>query len=275
MIMFENILTCPVCGEPLKIEEKRAFCGKNHSFDKAKEGYFYLITKQGYSLSGDSAESVRARREFLNSGYYEVLARALVETVEKYGKDAKILTDACCGEGYYSGYIKKNSASELSVTGFDLSKSAVKLAAKAYPENLFYTANISAIPQADSSADIMLHSFAPVHNGEFSRVLKNGGYLIDVIPAKRHLWQLKEVLYERPYENDEKSSVEEPFRLVESITASETVTLDKNGVKNVLFMTPYAYKTAESAEKKLLELDSLTTEVGFVINVYKNTKDAF
>lgn len=273
--MFENILVCPVCGELLKIEEKRAFCAKNHSFDKAKEGYFYLITKQGYSLSGDSAESVRARREFLNSGYYEVLARALVETVEKYGKNAKVLTDACCGEGYYSGYIKKNLSFELAVTGFDLSKAAVKLAAKAYPENLFYTANISAVPQADSSADIMLHSFAPVHNGEFSRVLKKGGFLIDVIPSKRHLWQLKEVLYEKPYENDEKSSVEEPFRPVESITASETVTLDKNGVKNVLFMTPYAYKTAESAEKKLLELESLTTEVGFVINIYENAKDVF
>ena len=42
---------------------------------------------------------------------------------------------------------------------------------------------------------------------------------------------MKEVLYESPYENDEKSSVEEPFRLVESITVTDTVTLDKNGVK--------------------------------------------
>ena len=273
--MDKNILICPVCGESLFWEEKRVFCSKGHSFDKAKEGYFYLITKQGYSLSGDSAESVRARREFLNSGYYSVLARALVEAVEKYGKNNGVLTDACCGEGYYSGYIKKNTSLDLSVSGFDLSKAAVKLAAKAYPEGLFYAANISAIPQKTSSADILLHSFAPVHNGEFSRILKKDGVLIDVIPSKRHLWQLKEVLYEKPYENDEKSTVGEPFRLVESITVSETVTLDKNGVKNVLFMTPYAYKTAETAEKKLLELDSLTTEVGFVINIYKNAKDAF
>lgn len=273
--MDKNILICPVCGELLSWEEKRIFCSKGHSFDKAKEGYFYLITKQGYSLSGDSAESVRARREFLNSGYYAVLAEALVETVEKYGKNSDVLTDACCGEGYYSGFIKKNSTVDLAVTGFDLSKAAVKLAAKAYPESLFYTANISSIPQQTSSADIMLHSFAPVHNEEFSRVLKKDGVLIDVIPSKRHLWQLKEVLYEKPYENDEKSSVGEPFRLIESITATKTVTLDKNGVKNVLFMTPYAYKTAETAEKKLLELDSLTTEVGFVVNVYKNAKDAF
>ena len=273
--MIENILICPVCGEALTIEEKRTFCSKGHSFDKAKEGYFYLITKQGYSLSGDSAESVKARREFLNAGYYDVLAKALVETVKKYGKNQDVLTDACCGEGYYSGYIEKNIPFELKITGFDLSKAAVRLAAKAYPDSLFYTANISSIPQADSSADLMLHSFAPVHNGEFSRVLKKGGYLIDVIPAKRHLWQLKEVLYEKPYENDEKSSVEEPFRLVENVTVTDTVTLDKNGVKNVLFMTPYAYKTSEAAEKRLLALDELTTEVGFAINVYENVKDAF
>jgi len=274
-MMTENLLICPVCRETLLWEDKRIFCSKGHSFDKAKEGYFYLITKQGYSLSGDSAESVRARREFLNSGYYSVLAKSLVESVEKYGKKQDVLTDACCGEGYYSGCIKKNSSLELTVTGFDLSKSAVKLAAKAYPENLFYTANISSIPQKTSSADILLHSFAPVHNEEFSRILKKDGLLIDVIPSKRHLWQLKEVLYEKPYENDEKSSVGEPFRQIESIIVTDTVVLDKNGVKNVLFMTPYAYKTAETAEKKLLELDSLTTEIGFVINIYRNTKDAF
>lgn len=273
--MNKRLLICPVCGETLLWEEKRVLCSKGHSFDKAKEGYFYLITKQGYSLSGDSAESVRARREFLNSGYYSVLAKALVETVEKYGKNNDVLTDACCGEGYYSGYIKKNTSLELTVAGFDLSKAAVRLASKAYPESLFYTANISSIPQKTSSTDVMLHSFAPVHIGEFSRVLKKEGILIDVIPSKRHLWQLKEVLYEEPYENDEKSSVGEPFRLIESITVTESVTLDKNGVKNVLFMTPYAYKTSETAEKKLLELDSLTTEVGFVVNVYQNAKDAF
>ena len=98
--MDKNILICPVCGELLSWEEKRIFCSKGHSFDKAKEGYFYLITKQGYSLSGDSAESVRARRAFLNSGYYSVLAETLVETVEKYGENSDVLTDACCGEGY-------------------------------------------------------------------------------------------------------------------------------------------------------------------------------
>lgn len=273
--MIENILICPVCGKFLKWEEKRIYCESGHSFDMAKEGYYYLITKQGYSLSGDSAESVRARREFLNSGYYELLAKTLVDIVENYGKSGNILTDACCGEGYYSGYICKNSSVEVKVFGFDLSKAAVRLAAKAYPENVFFTANISAIPQASSSADIMLHSFAPVHNPEFSRVLKKDGILIDVIPSKRHLWQLKEVLYEKPYENDEKSTVAEPFSLIESINVSASVVLDKNGIKNVLFMTPYAYRTSEDAEKRLLELDELKTEIGFTVNVYKNSKDVF
>ena len=273
--MIENILICPVCGKFLKWEEKRVYCESGHSFDMAKEGYYYLITKQGYSVSGDSAESVRARREFLNSGYYEVLAKKLVEIVENYGKNGDILTDACCGEGYYSGYISKNSSVKVNVFGFDLSKAAVRLAAKAYSENVFFTANISAIPQASSSSDIMLHSFAPVHNSEFSRVLKKNGILIDVIPSKRHLWQLKEVLYAEPYENDEESSVGDPFTLIESVNALDSVTLDKNGIKNVLFMTPYAYKTSEEAEKRLLALDELETEIGFTVNVYKNTKGDF
>ena len=49
----------------------------------------------------------------------------------------------------------------------------------------------------------------------------------------------------------------------------------KNGIKNVLFMTPYAYKTSEEAEKRLLALDELETEIGFTVNVYRNTKGDF
>lgn len=266
-----SALVCPVCGGELEITDKRAFCAAGHSFDRAKEGYFYLITRAGYSLSGDSPEAVMARRDFLMSGCYASLAEALLGLGKKYGKSGMLLTDTCCGEGYYSGYIKNHAEFPFSVTGFDLSKTAVRLAAKAYPENLYYTANISAIPQKDTSADILLHSFAPVHNAEFARILKPSGVFIDVIPAKRHLWELKKVLYEKPYENDEKSSVGEPFVLTESIRTTDTVTLDESGIKNVLYMTPYAYKTPKEAISRLLSLKTLKTETGFVINVYGKT----
>lgn len=273
--MHEEVLICPVCKKIFKREESRIFCENGHSFDRAREGYYYLVSKQGYSRSGDSVESIRSRREFLSAGYYEILAKAVADIVEEYSNQGDLLTDACCGEGYYSGYIYEKLSGKLRITGFDLSKAAIKLAAKSYPNSLFYVSNISSIPQLSGSADIILHSFAPVHNSEFSRILKNNGFLIDIIPAKRHLWQLKEILYETPYENDEKSVVDDPFDLTESRLVSDTIKLDKNSIKNVLFMTPYAYKTSEKSEKKLLSLDFLETKIEFKINVYKNLKCAF
>ncbi|MFR5118979.1 MAG: hypothetical protein ACLTD2_02990 [Ruminococcus sp.] len=46
-----------------------------------------------------------------------------------------------------------------------------------------------------------MHTFAPVSNDEYARVLKDGGKLVVVSPSPRHLFELKEVLYEKPYEN--------------------------------------------------------------------------
>ena len=35
-------------------------------------------------------------------------------------------------------------------------------------------------------------------------MLKSGGVMLYVVPAARHLMEMKEVLYDEPYENEEK-----------------------------------------------------------------------
>ena len=37
------MLICPVCGDPLVLEEKTWQCRKGHRFDMAKEGYVNLL----------------------------------------------------------------------------------------------------------------------------------------------------------------------------------------------------------------------------------------
>ena len=41
---------CPLCGEPLT-GDTALKCGRNHSFDRAKEGYWHLHTCYLASLS--------------------------------------------------------------------------------------------------------------------------------------------------------------------------------------------------------------------------------
>ena len=102
---------CPLCGEPLT-GDTALKCGRNHSFDRAKEGYWHLLPVQSMRTKapGDSKEMVAARRAFLNAGYYGIFGRALGELCLAYGASAGAdaplhLLDAGCGEGWYDRFI--------------------------------------------------------------------------------------------------------------------------------------------------------------------------
>ena len=133
---------CPLCGEPLT-GDTALKCGRNHSFDRAKEGYWHLLPVQSMRTKapGDSKEMVAARRAFLNAGYYGIFGRALGELCLAYGAaagaDAPLhLLDAGCGEGWYDRCIAQQFAKAgrpLQMAGFDIAKPAVRLAAKALP----------------------------------------------------------------------------------------------------------------------------------------------
>lgn len=64
------MLLCPVCHEPLVDDERGAACACGHRFDRAREGYLYLLRS---SKSGDSMgvpkSQARSRRDLLNRGY--------------------------------------------------------------------------------------------------------------------------------------------------------------------------------------------------------------
>lgn len=63
------MLLCPVCHEPLVDDERGAACAGGHRFDRAREGYLYLLrsSKSGDSM-GDPKSQARSRRDFLNRG---------------------------------------------------------------------------------------------------------------------------------------------------------------------------------------------------------------
>ena len=50
-----------------------------------------------------------------------------------------------------------------------------------------------------------MNLFAPLCAAEIFRVLKPGGVFLLGVPDRRHLWQLKQAVYEEPYENELKA----------------------------------------------------------------------
>lgn len=61
---------------------------------------------------------------------------------------------------------------------------------------------------------IVVSVFAPMATREFRRILKNNGILIRVIPLAKHLFGMKKILYENPYENEEEREIPEGFEVL-------------------------------------------------------------
>ena len=265
---------CPVCGRPLDKKEKAYVCPARHSFDIAAKGYVNLLpaNKKHSAAPGDDKGMVAARNSFLSAGYYSHLKEALEKLCLEYSGSRVQLLDCGCGEGYYTrGIYNALSAAGRNVTvrGIDISKDAVALAARRVKAGRFAVASSFHLPVADNTVDILINCFSPLAVKEFGRVLKKGGVFLYVVPAPRHLWQLKEALYETPYENPLKEENYEGFRLEKAVKAEKEIFIDNNrDINNLFRMTPYVYRSPRSAQEVLLKAENLAVNAHFIIYVY-------
>ncbi len=264
MELKPSLFCCPVCKDTLFIRPDGLRCFRGHHFDKAKQGYVNLLRSNSSGGHGDDKLMVAARSHFLNKDFYAPLRDAVTALV---GEGHTVL-DAGCGEGYYTaGMAEKNA-----VCGVDISKEALKVAARRVPQAQFAVASVSALPLADAGVDTVINIFAPDTNAEYLRVLQTGGRLITVQPCEEHLWELKAAVYDTPYKNPAPKTQRDGFRVVEQQTVDYTMTLDTAADIAALFqMTPYYYKTSRADQQKLASLTTLTTRVEFLITVYEKT----
>lgn len=265
------MLICPKCGEKLNIDGKSYVCSNRHCYDTAKSGYVNLLlaNQMNSALPGDNKLMVQARKSFLDKGYYEPLAKALCRTVSEYASEGCKILDAGCGEGYYTEKIAE-ACPDAEIVGIDISKNAADYAARRTKAVKFAVGSVFHLPVADESCDVLTTLFAPYCGEEFLRVLKKDGVMIMVIPAERHLWQLKCAVYDKPYLNEVKDFALQGFELVGNEAVSDEITMPCTEDITALFsMTPYYYKTGVEGQQRLEMLNALTTEIAFEILVYK------
>ena len=264
-----SIIICPVCGEELREDGRSLRCTRGHCFDRAREGYVNLISgthKKG-SLIGDNRDMALSRRAFLEKGYFDALLDELISIIKERALPCPRILDICCGEGYYSHKIRE--ALDCEMYGFDISKEMVRLAARRKNDCEYLVANLARIPVRDKSVDIAFHLFAPFHERAFSRIIKDGGTLITVVAGENHLFELKEILYDTPYKNDEKPPETESLIIKEKRKISRRIHLSSREDINALFeMTPYYYRTGDRDKAKLSAFDELEVTVDFCIFIY-------
>ena len=267
-----SLFVCPVCSGALSIHEKSYICQNRHSFDISREGYVNLLPagKANSAVPGDNKDMVTARTRFLETGSYDPFALGIADIVaDKIKSPHPIILDAGCGQGYYDRKIK-DKIPEADIFGIDISKFAVKYAASHNKDINYAVAGVYDMPVADDSADVILSIFSPIAEKEFCRVASKGAYLVIAVPGPRHLFGLKEILYEKPYENDIIATSYEGFDFCERVPIKSDLTLCDNALIMSLFaMTPYYWKTDEAGHKRLKNTDKLKSELEFDILIYK------
>ncbi len=274
-----NYLTCPVCGETLQKAERSYRCPKGHSFDLAASGYLHLLpsNKMHSKLPGDNKQMVTARRDFLRKGYYQPVSDKLnaiiaAELGQNHKKQPFVL-DVGCGEGYYTSRLEaflQEKAIPSIVCGMDISKLAVNAAAKACKTVQWAVASSFDLPVADQSCDVLISMFAPICMEEFRRVLRKNGALIFAVTSTRHLWELKEAIYDEPYENKKEDHQYEGFVFEQKHKVQSSIHLPcQEDIANLFAMTPYYYKSSVETSRRVAALEQLDTIIDVDILVYR------
>lgn len=252
-----NII-CPVCKNRLSKLDKTYKCPNNHSFDISKQGYINLNMHNSQS-TGDNNEMINARRDFLNKGYYSFL----LDEVNKLLNENDSLVDLACGEGYYtSRFICKDKI------GIDLSKQGLKIASKNDSNTIYLLNSIFHNPLEDKCADKVITIFAPIAKDEIVRILKDDGKFILVKPDEKHLYELKQSIYDNPYLNEIENIKISGLNLEKEIKISNHALLNKEDIHNLFMMTPYYNTTSKLDKEKLNNIDCLDVTFSFIIDVY-------
>ncbi|MCX2781474.1 methyltransferase domain-containing protein [Microbulbifer thermotolerans] len=259
------IWQCPVCQLPLQCDDTRWHCANHHSYDCAREGYVNLLpaNRKRSKDPGDSAEMLRARRRFLDAGYYRPLVEA-VTALLPYTPGRQLL-DIGCGEGYYLRALEAAGWPSQALAGVDIAKAGVRLAAKRTPDVQFVVASSVELPLAQDSVDHLLRIFAPAADSEMRRVLNPGGSLLDVSPGPEHLWSLKAALYDEPRLHPPPGRVDGFVPEMEVRCCFPFRVQGREAIADFLMMTPFAWKGSRDMRRQLEQQDSLNLEADFVV----------
>lgn len=270
MHCFERLI-CPVCGAPLHHHGRFLQCPHRHTFDIAREGYVNLLVGKRPKTLGDEPDMVRARRRFLDSDAYGPLADALNRLAALPLDYANNILDAGCGEGYYLGRLQPHLASEgRCFFGLDVAKTAVRLAARRYPEACFLVADVKRhIPLPDASVGVLLNVFAPRDAAEFARVVAPGGALLVVIPQPGHLAALRERFALLDIEPDKRENVVAYFAADFALETADEVTIPLHlrgeALGDLVQMTPNAWHLTPAQWAQIHASDGVATEARFAL----------
>ena len=258
-------LRCTVrgCLEPLQQRANILQCSEGHSFDRAKEGYWNLTQPQDKKSSnpGDNDAAVLARHRWLEKGY----AAGLIETLRSWtdlSDQTGSVLDLGCGEGTFGSALFADRIDDF--CGIELSRKAIRLAARRSPDATWVLANADrTLPLDDSSMSTVMSLFGRRPATEIARVLTETGRCIVAIPAEDDLIELREEVQRTGIRRSRSEAVVEEMKsanlkLSEQTKWSQKLELGTEDIADALAMTYRAGRHAEQARAQQIESQEVT-----------------
>lgn len=249
--MLDDVITClrcPQCGAALSRAGATLRCPRQHAFDIARQGYVSLLPPGWRAEAGDTGAMVQARADFLATGHYGELARAVAlaaaGAVTAAGPPGCV-ADVGAGTGYYLAAVLDELPGRAGLA-LDVSKFALRRAARAHERvGAVATDAWGRLPVADGVAAVVLNVFAPRGAAELRRILHPAGRLLVMTPNPEHLSELVgplRLLSVDPRKDERLAGKLSPyFDLAEQRRRRFSVRLDHREVAAVVAMGPTAW----------------------------------
>jgi 23S rRNA (guanine745-N1)-methyltransferase len=263
-----QLLACPICRAPLTRASAVLVCAQRHTFDVAREGYVNLFPAHHRQSRrpGDDERMVAARRRFLDAGHFAPLRVELVATLtQACERDIGSAVDLGCGEGYFTDAVASVASNTY---GIDVSKAAIRAAARRYPSTTFAVASSRRLPLVDGSFDAATAILAPI-DPDVLRVLANDGVVVRVSPGPDHLRALRDLAYSQARSHRRAMTQLPGVEHVSERRVRFTFDTDRNARADLIAMTPMLHRTREDQRERALAPERLTIEAGFWIDVFR------
>ncbi len=263
-----QLFACPLCRAPLTHDSTTLVCVEKHRFDIAREGYVNLFPAHHRSSRnpGDEERMVAARRRFLDAGHYAPLRAQFAATLAALPRNTPgAAVDIGCGDGYFTTAL---TAIGSCVYGIDVSKAAIRAAAKRHPSIAFAVASSKRLPLVDAAFHAATAILAPI-DADVLRVLANDGVLVRVSPGPDHLRELRALVYTELRPHRRAATELAGFDHAGEHLLEFTFDTDAAARADLIAMTPLLHRTREDRRLRALSSEHLTIRAGFWIDVFR------
>ena len=263
-------LACPHCTSRLAPHDGLFDCPNGHAFDIAKQGYVALLGAGARTDTGDTADMVAARAEFLGAGHYRPIASAVVAPLA--GCRGPLL-EIGAGTGYYLAAALDAAGAAAAGIALDSSKYAARRAAT-HPRAISVVADAwSALPCRTIRSPLCSVFSPPALRRRSSGCSCRGGLFVAVTPQAGHLAQLRDRVTMLTVDEGKAQKLTESFAgsaLIGAAPVEFDLTLDHAAVSALIRMGPTSrhLSSAELVEQIGALPKVLTVTASVTISVF-------